>query len=213
MANHGKKVGKFSVTTVLAKYDLDVRLDMEQNVFTILVPRNPGDTVNTKLGRGINYDAFSGPTLRDVKGEVEAFLTARDVTEFKDVIEYNYLGSVRNNSYSEVENSVGFDFRVARVSAVKHGDGKPKLEIRIDVDEVGCIAIAHWGEETCKPQAHSQEYDNSIPFTVKRWQKCCAIKDGIARIGKMLSDLFGKGDDEAAGSLDSRPLLLPEEKQ
>ena len=77
MANHGKKVGKFSVSTVLTEYDLDVRLDMEQNVFTILVPRNPGEPVNTKLGRGVNYDSFSGSTLAEVKKDVEAFLAAR----------------------------------------------------------------------------------------------------------------------------------------
>jgi len=67
MSNHGKKVGKFRVSTVLARYDLDVRLDMEQNVFTILVPRNPGEPVNTKLGHGINYDSFSGSTLVEFK--------------------------------------------------------------------------------------------------------------------------------------------------
>ena len=202
MANHGKKVGKFSVSTVLAKYDLDVRLDMDQNVFTILVPRNPGEPVNTKLGRGVNYDSFRGSTLAEVKKDVEAFLAARDVTEFVDVIEYNHLGSSKNNSYREVEDSVGFDFRVARVSAVKHGDGRPKLEISVDVDDAGRITIGDWFGEPCKPQAHSREYDSSIPFTAGRWQRCCAIRDGLAEIGRMLTELFSEGGDGTAGRLD-----------
>lgn len=226
MANHGKKVGKFSVSTVLTEYDLDVRLDMEQNVFTILVPRNPGEPVNTKLGRGVNYDSFSGSTLAEVKKDVEAFLAARDVTEFADVIEYNHLGSSKNSSYREVENSVGFDFRVARVSAVKHGDGRPKLEISVDVDDAGHITTADWFGEPCKPQAHNREYDSSIPFTVGRWQRCCAIRDGLAEIGRMLTELFSEGGDGTAGRLDvcrldaldravggSHPLLLLEEKK
>ena len=94
MNDHGKKVGKFTTSTVLGKYDLDVRLDMEDNQFVILVPRTPGEAVNTKLGRGVNYDSFRAATLADAKKSVESFLAGRDVTEFRDVIEYDYLGEL-----------------------------------------------------------------------------------------------------------------------
>lgn len=79
MSDHGKKVGKFSTSTVLGKYDLDVRLDMEDNQFVILVPRTPGEAVNTKLGRGVNYDSFRAATLADAKKSVESFLAGREL--------------------------------------------------------------------------------------------------------------------------------------
>ena len=212
MGNHGKKVGKFSVSTVLARYDLDVRLDMETNQFVILVPRNPGEAINTKLGRGVNYDMFTDPALAEAKRKAEDFLKSRDVTEFEDVIEYNFFGSERSNHYREVDNSVGFEFRVARVSCARDGNGRPKLEISVDVDDSGCITVSDWVGQPAVPEAHRSEYDSSIPFTVERWRKCCGIRDGLAAIGKMMTELFSKGSDEAATSLDAlranTPLLL-----
>ena len=212
MSDHGKKVGKFSVSTVLAKYDLDVRLDMEDNQFVILVPRNPGEAVNTKLGRGVNYDMFADPALAEAKRKAEEFLKSRDVTEFEDVIEYNYLGDSKENVYREVDNSAGFEFRVARVSCARDGNGHPKLEISVDVDDSGCITVSDWAGQPAVPVAHRRKHDNSIPFTVERWRKCCGIRDGLAAIGKMMTELFSKGSDEAATRLDAlranTPLLL-----
>ena len=203
MSDHGKKVGKFTASTVLGKYDLDVRLDMEDNQFVILVPRTPGEAVNTKLGRGVNYDSFRAATLADAKKSVEAFLAGRDVTDFRDVIEYDYLGSERDNRYREVQNSVGFDFRVARVSVAENGNGHPMLEISIDVDEdSGHIKVSDMFGEPSKPMSHRGEYDFSIPFTIERWRKCCAIRDGIAALGKTLTGLLG-GKDDSAARLDS----------
>jgi hypothetical protein len=202
MSSHGKKVGKFSVSTVLAKYVLDVRLDMETNQFVILVPRNPGEAVNTKLGRGANYDMFTDPALAEAKRKAEDFLKSRDVTEFEDVIEYNHLGSAKGNHYREVDNSAGFEFRVARVSCARDGNGDPKLEISVDVDDAGCITVSDWVGQPAVPEAHRSEYDSSIPFTVERWRKCCLIRDGLAAIGKMLTELFGKGSEDAATKLD-----------
>ena len=45
MKLEGKKVGKFRVSTVLATYDLDVWLSMENNVFTIHVPEDTGGKI------------------------------------------------------------------------------------------------------------------------------------------------------------------------
>ena len=212
MGNHGKKVGKVSVSPVRARYALDVRLDMEANQFVILVPRNPGEAVNTKLGRGVNYDMFTDPALGEAKRKAKEFLKSRDVTEFEDVIEYNHFGSERSHHYREVDNSVGFEFRVARVSCAKDGHGRPKLEISVDADDAGCITVSDWVGQPVIPEAHRSEYDSSIPFTVERWRKCCGIRDGIAAIGKMMTELFSKGSDEAATRLDTlrtnMPLLL-----
>ena len=211
---NGKKIGKFHVSTVLAEYDLDVRLDMESNEFVILVPDNPGEAVVTKSGARRTYQPFRAATLAEAKEAVKACLSFRDTTEFVDVIEYDCLG-VSSHSYMEVADSVGFDFRVARVSVAKDQWDHPKLEIPVDIDDDGHITITKWGfdgsEKLCSPQAHRTSYDTAMPFTVSRWRTCRAIKDGILAIGKMLFELLGESGDAAGAKLDAlpcAPLLL-----
>jgi len=211
MSIRGKKVGKFKVSTVLAEYDLDVRLDLEGNTFIILVPDNPGTAVNTK-GYDRNYESFSATLLEDVKEEVRAHLKSRDKTAFVDVIEYNYSGSKEAAHWGSAQNTVGFDFRVARVAVAQDRNGRPKLEVPIDVDAEGNVAVSRWNgeKEECSPQAYRHKHDSRIVFTIERWRKCCAIRDGIAKLDKMLFELLGADGAEAAAKLDAvggNPLL------
>src|SRR5271157_3727030 len=112
MSLNGKKIGKYSVSTVLATYNLDVRLDMERDLFVILVPDSPGDAIVTTYGR-LNYKSFHSPTLAEAKEEVKTYLNSRDATTFVDVIEYTCRGKDEDTG---IVNGVGFDFRVARAS-------------------------------------------------------------------------------------------------
>ena len=213
MRLNGKKVGKFVVTTVLATYDLDVRLDMSSNVFTIHVPTSPGAVISTEPGQR-NHESFSATTLDEVKKAAQFFLTERDQTEFVDVIEYNYAGANedRHSHFTSVQNFVGFDFRVARVSLARDRSDRPKLEMPVEIDEMGRISVeSRYGEEL-GPQSHRwQAFPSTIPFSVERWRKCCAIRDGIATLDKMLFELLGRDGEQAAMKLDvigSNPLML-----
>ena len=48
-----------------------------------------------------------------------------------------------------------------------------------------------------------RSYDLWMPFTVARWQKCCAIKAGIEKLHDLLKELLGEGADAAARKLDT----------
>lgn len=216
----GKKVGKFRVVTVLAEYNLDVRLDMEKNVFTIHVPSSPGGEINTERGRR-DYESFHAPTLEEVKKSVGEYLHGRDKTDFVDVIEYNYAGT-RGDRYSHlssVDNFVGFDFRVARVSTAKTDRGRAKLEIPVEVDEIGNISVEKVCGEEHGPISHNwTSYPATMAFTVERWRKCCAIRDGIAELDRLLFELLGGEETERkldalrAGSLSLPPLAIEVEQ-
>jgi hypothetical protein len=203
--SHGKKIGKFKVTTVLAEYDLDVRLDMEGNQFVILVPGSPGEAINPSNRRNMaNYDSFKAPTLGEAKEAARAFLVSRDTTDFIDVIEYTCsCPGIKTYHSTDSENRVGFDFRVARVSVAQDKIGRPKLEIPVEVDGDGKIAVSVSFGETCKPHSHQWKHDQSMGFTVDRWRKCRAIEDGIASLGKMLANLLGPDGNEVGAKLDA----------
>lgn len=209
----GKKVGKFRVTTVLATYDLDVRLNMESNVFVIHVPTAPDVAISTERDQR-NHESFSAPTLNEVKKTAQEFLTSRDQTEFVDVIEYNYSGASedRRSRFSSVNNFVGFDFRVARVSVVRDRSDRPKLEQPIEIDEQGRISVEIRYGEVCSPEAHRfNSLSSRIPFSIERWRKCCAIREGIEKLDKMLFELLGRDGDQCALRLDAiglNPLML-----
>jgi hypothetical protein len=206
----GKKVGKYCVETVLASYDLDVRLNMEGAEFTIHVPHRPGEKAAV-TPHGPNYETFSSKSLDELEGRVKEYLVSRDTTTFEDVIEYNLIDSHGYRSLSETDNDVGFDFRVARVSLAKDRNGRPKLEISLDVDGDGCLSVADWCGKLASPQAHQFRFCHSMPYTADRWRKCCAIRSGIADLRKRLTDLLGEGGDKAAcrldGVEDKSPLL------
>jgi hypothetical protein len=204
-----KKIGKFTVTTVLAVYDLDVRLDMERDLFVIVVPGGPGEEIDPNRLR-VHQELFEAPTLAEAKAAAKAFLLSRDVTEFVDVIEYTWRGS-EDSCFSGNTKSIGFDFRVARVSVAQDKHGRSKLEIPVDIDESGHITVAVAFGTPCRPESHNCHHSESIPFTIDRWRKCRAIKDGLAVLGKMLAELLDKDGDTAAAKLDaigSNPLLL-----
>jgi len=213
MRLNGKKVGKFQVVTVLATYNLDVRLDMERNIFTIHVPAEPGGTISSDRETR-NYESFSAPTLDEVKKATGDFLRSRDQTEFVDVIEYTYAGASvdSRSSFAPAQNYVGFDFRVARVSLAVDRSGRPKLEVPVAVDSHGNITVETSFGVICGPQAHKwQSFPAFVPFTVERWRKCCVIRDGIIALDKMLFALLGDDGEKAAAKLDavgSNPLLL-----
>jgi hypothetical protein len=210
VSTNGKKIGKYSISTVLAQYNLDVRVDMERDLFVILVPDSPGDGIVTIHGHR-NYKIFEAPTLAGVKDAVKAYLNSRDTTTFVDVIEYTCNGIDDTRLPSGTANNVGFDFRVARVSVARDKYNQPKLEIPVDVDEAGGVTVTEAFGELCRPEAHHYHHESSMPFTPARWRMCRAIRDGIASIGKMLSTLLGEDGDIAGSKLDEirgSPLLL-----
>jgi hypothetical protein len=201
----GKKVGKYRVSTILATYDLDVRLDMSANVFAVRVPRTPGEKAEVTT-EGVNYETFSAATLEEVKQKVDKFLRARDTTEFEDVIEYE----LDRDGFGRVNNSVGFDFRVARVSLARDGNDRPKLEVSVEIDCAGMVAVADYFGHPATPQAHSGRYDYAVPYTVERWRKCVVLRDGIAELRRMVGELFGEGGESSAARLDAlEKKLLP----
>ena len=158
------------------------------------------------------YESFSATTLNDVKKTVYDFLTSRDKTEFVDVIEYNYVGASHNSSFALFDCFVGFVFRVARVSVAKDSSGRPKLEQPIEIDDQGIISVETRYGETCGPEAHkSSAFPSTITFSIERWRKCCAIRDGIARLDEVLSEILGDDGESAALKLDTvrhDPLVL-----
>jgi len=208
--SHGKKIGKFKVTTVLAEYDLDVRLDMERDLFVILVPGGPGEEIDPNRLR-VHQELFEAPTLAEAKAAAKSFLISRDVTEFVDVIEYTWRGLEEHSGFGGDTKSISLDFRVARVSVARNKFDEPKLEIPVDIDESGHIAVAEAFGKPCRPESHNMYHSESVLFTIDRWRKFCAIKDGLTSLGKMLANLLGPDGNEVGAKLDAigaNPLLL-----
>jgi hypothetical protein len=214
MRRAGKKIGTYGVQTVLAAYTLDVRLDMSSNDFSIRVPCTPGAVIEgvretqdedgtTRIAS--DYEIFSDKSLEALKGTVSNFLKTRDTTTFVDVIEYCYTGLKSGRHWGSASNHVGFDFRVARVSTARNVHGTPKLEIPVVVDSLGIVSVRVTFEKECGPESHSHRFDSAMTFTVERWQKCCAIRDGIRRIDTMLSTLFEQDGVDAERALDALP--------
>jgi hypothetical protein len=193
----GKKVGKYRVSTILATYDLDVRLDVAADVFVVRVPKTPGGAA-VVTARGVDYDSFEAPTLAEVKRKVDEFLRSRDTTEFEDVVEYE----LDRDNFGKSDNSAGFDFRVARVSLARDGNDRPKLEVKVEVDDEGVVAVADHFGHPATPQAHSGRYDYSVPYTVGRWRKCVVLRDGIAELRRVVGELFGDGGEATGARLD-----------
>jgi hypothetical protein len=199
MKNHGKKVGKYQVSSDLGEYDLDVRLDVAKEKFTILVPRAPGEPL------GDDYVVVSEATLGDTKEAVKRMVRDRDVVGFRDVIEYSGPGESR---WSDDGDSINFGFRVARVSLSLDRWKKPLLEKEIVVDPDGAIREREstFSGEPYPPQKYSDNYSHSMPYTTERWRKCEAIKAAVAELRRRLVDLLG--DADAAGNkLDAIPAL------
>lgn len=211
----GKKIGKFKVSTVLADYDLDVRLNVADNHFHILVPQTPGAAI-LELTPLTEIDSFKAPTLEEAKKAVEEFLRGRDKTEFVDVIEYRYTGpdDARQCSWGIANNSVGFEFRVARVSIARSrgGGNSPKLEMLIDVDDDGNISLEQgFGGQPYPTQSYRRsDLESSIPFTKGRWRKCRAICDGLEKLHEALNELLGdeKSIAQKLDALGDQPLML-----
>jgi len=200
----GKKVGKFDVSTSLGEYRLDVRLDVEKNVFLIYVPEAPGVQESDRSGY---QEAVRAATLEELKKSIKDLLIKRDalLVNFDDVIEYSFEVS------SSGQRRIGFDFRVARVSQSKDRWGHPLLEIVVDVDEEGRISVTedHSGEPY-PMQKHHQSMDYSMPYSAERWRKCRQIREGLADLGDALQTLLA--EDGAGDRLDAlgkgSPLLL-----
>jgi len=104
--------------------------------------------------------------------------------------------------------TVGFDFRVQRVSVVDTSYHCPRLEIQIDIDDTGVITVHDWFGEPSTPQQHQNfGFEQRMPFTVERWRKCQAIRDGIEDLKKCLDELFKDGAAERLDALKGTPLL------
>jgi hypothetical protein len=187
---------------------------MQENVFIILVPSVPGEAITKPRIQSRNYEKFSGPTLNELKKTVKDMLTSRDVTEFVDVIEYTYSGQTEDRAYEDYtgRSHVAFDFRVARVSTATDKNKTPKLEIPVVVNPAGMIALDTDLEgKPFRPQAHRGLHSKTISYTVERWRRCCAIRDGIVALDKMLYDMFGQDRGEAEQKIDAlgtKSLLL-----
>ena len=207
MSDFGRKVGVFNVETVLARYALDVRLSITSSEFTILVPHTPG--AKAKPNESSGYEVFRATSLDEVKRAVKDALTARDVTDYEDVIEYECTGVTDQVGYNRCDCDVGFDFKVARVSVVKNEYGDPKLEKSVNIGDDGTITEDRSFDGTpYQPSRHHRGFHRSMPFTIERWRKCCAIREGIKKLHELLEELF-VGDDVSA-KLDAlrNPLLL-----
>jgi hypothetical protein len=204
MRTSGKKIGKFVLETVLAKYDLDVRVDAGSGQFSISVPETPGEKTGSDQGRGINYKIFSGSNLQLLKDEVGRYLRERDQTDFTDVIEYSTCSTsstVERHIFGEPSLRVGFEFRVARVSTSRTAGGRPKLQVRVVVSNDGVVSPKVEFGEVAQPSMYDERWDRSMPFTPDRWRKCVLLREGIAKLREALGDLL---DDsrEASGKLD-----------
>ena len=65
------------------------------------------------------------------------------------------------------------------------------------------VELLHDGEEV-GPQAHIwSSFSSTIPFSIERWRKCRVIRDGIARLDKMLFELLGHDGERVALKLDA----------
>jgi hypothetical protein len=193
--NYGRKIGVFEVATVLYEYVLDVRFSVSDEQFAVLVPSAPGQAVVS--GQHSTFEVCRGPVLAAVKREAEEFLRGRDTTKFWDVIEYRCDAGEGG--------SVGFKFRVARVSEARGRNGRPRLEVPVDVGEGGEV-VERRGEHDHSPRSarsyDGYEMEGSVPFTVERYRKCVLIRDGVERLRELLGELFGGDGPEAASRLD-----------
>lgn len=199
----GKKAGTYFVATVLASYDLDVYVDVESGTFSILIPTAPGARVEPR--RRDSFELSRGRDLDELKKVVREHLISRDVTDFHDIIEC-YV------DYDDDEdNAVRFDFEVARVSTAVNGQGDPKLEMSIILSEAGEITETLLGGDH-PPRAYREKRLVSrlirIPFTVERWHKCVAIRDGIRTLRSAMENLFGGPDVAAKLDLAGKQQLL-----
>lgn len=198
MFHCGKKAGTHYVSTVLGGYNLDVYVDVENDLFSILVPTSPGGKV--KLRERTSFEQISGKSLGEVKRLAKEFLLKRDQTDFHDVIECFVCTEGLGR------NVVSFDFQVARVSTALDGQGGPKLEKPITVDENGTITEDLFEGKPMAPRHHGSRFMRDpvrLPFTVERWRKCVEIHTGIFKIRTALRDLFEVDDATSATRLDA----------
>jgi hypothetical protein len=193
----GRKTGTYFVSTVLASYNLDVYVDVENEDFTILVPTSPRGKVDIR--RRDTFELCRGRDLADVKTQARDLLRARDVTGYRDVLELDVDWGDHEN-----DNQLRFKFEVARVSEAVDGQGDPKLEKRIEVSDEGVISeICDADGESSVPKGRSFRSNRiRIPYTVERWRKCVAIRDGISYLRECLKQLF-KDETCAPGKIDS----------
>jgi hypothetical protein len=195
----GKVVGKHQHQTVSGWYNLEIRVDVDndENPFTVLVPKTPDAKLAVR--DPMTFDPISASTLDEVKRAVRTFLNERDTTEYVDVLEYR-CGS--DSMFDREASTVQFDFRVARVSTVKDRNGDPKLERMVTISEDGKISDYLWfGEPDTRPRQHASGFHVSMPFTVERWRKMKTIREGIEKLHYMLKDVFDESD--AGARLDS----------
>ena len=192
MRFRGKKIGKHVVETQLARYEVEVRFDVGSNIFVLVVPSAPG-AVPDRLDSS-TYEQFADKDLDAAKKAAEAYLKGRDVAAFEDVIEY----SVGDYFQRRESNLVVFDCRVARVS--RDSEGNFKLEKEVSVGEDGAITEDVWSDaKTCPPGPYKHGFDLSVPYTVERWRKCVAVRDGLLALKKMLDEVFA--DESKAGQM------------
>jgi hypothetical protein len=193
--NYGRKIGVFEVATVLYEYVLDVRFSVSDEQFAVLAPSVPGQPVVPASFE--TFEVFRGPALASVKREVEAFLRKRDTTTFSDVIEYRFGG--------EECARIDFNFRVARVSEVRGRNGRPRLEVPVDVSVEGVVVVRISVHDHSPYSARNYTgygMDESVPFTIERYRKCVLIRDGVERLRELLGEIFGVGA-EVASRLDA----------
>lgn len=195
--NYGKKIGTFSVGTVLCEYVLDVRFSVSEEQFAVLVPSVPGQSVVP--GNHDTFEVFRGPVLAAVRQSAEGFLRERDTTTFSDVIEYRCeVGE---------SGSVGFAFRVARVSEVRAVNGRPRLEVSVDVSPDGVVAERRGVHDHAPCPARSydgyrMDMEWSVPFTVERFKKFTLMRDAVEKLRDFLGGVFDQGGSQGEPKVD-----------
>lgn len=199
MRFRGKKIGKHVVETQLARYEVEVRFDIGSNIFVLVVPSAPG-AVPDRFDSS-TYEQFADKDLDAAKKAATDYLKKRDVAAFEDVIEY----TVGDYFQRREGNLVVFDCRVARVS--RDAEGKFKLEKEVSVGEDGTITERTWSDgETCPVVSYKHEFELSVPYTLERWRKCTAVRDGLLVLKKILDEVFAD-EEGAAEKLDGQNFL------
>ena len=110
-------------------------------------------TVNDINGDGYNYDAIYVPTDDEVANNEFRFVSADDKTRFMDYVHASsYLKNHQGEyaePYSLYSNWVNrFDFSYKHDFAIKTGNSEHKLQLSLDIKNVGNLFNSSWGVST-----------------------------------------------------------------
>ncbi len=208
-SRYGKVIGNYQESSVLGLYKLELRYDMDREIFIVLVPASPDSKVVVRDSK--SFAVVKGKTAEEVKGAVRALIHERDVTDFRDVIEYQLMTEgVRD------DDCVGLSFRVARISTVMWKgsfSSQPRLEIDVHVVDGKVEPHTVDGEPVGPHNYVNHHFDQRMPFMSERWRKLEAIRAGISDLKRRLTELLGEEGDAPVKldllAADMRALLGP----